>query len=121
MRTLCEGAVRRLDRVTVSTGTGLERDGVFAERGYRAARSWLSATREAISSCACSDGCPSCVQSPKCGNRNSPLDKAGALTVLRFLMDHADHLVPADASTDGSGGGASGGSSGGATDAAPGA
>ena len=93
----------------------------FAERGFEQARRWVEATAGAIAACECAEGCPSCVQSPKCGNRNSPLDKAGALTVLRFLMDHADHLVPADASTDGSGGGASGGSSGGATDAAPGA
>jgi len=59
----------------------------FAERGYRAARQWLTATREAIVSCECTDGCPSCVQSPKCGNQNNPLDKAGAAALLGLLLD----------------------------------
>ncbi|MBU1801535.1 MAG: DUF1998 domain-containing protein, partial [Actinobacteria bacterium] len=59
----------------------------FAERGYRAARQWLTATRQAIVSCECSDGCPSCVQSPKCGNQNTPLDKAGAAALLGLLLD----------------------------------
>ncbi|UNX55248.1 DEAD/DEAH box helicase [Georgenia sp. TF02-10] len=61
----------------------------FAERGYRAAAAWLRATLDAITSCGCLDGCPSCVQSPKCGNANSPLDKAGAVTLLRLLLRHA--------------------------------
>jgi len=58
----------------------------FAERGYQAAREWLTATRDGISSCACEDGCPSCIQSPKCGNQNSPLDKAGAVRLLDVLL-----------------------------------
>jgi DEAD/DEAH box helicase domain-containing protein len=58
----------------------------FAERGYAVARDWLSATREAISSCGCSDGCPSCVQSPKCGNQNNPLDKDAAVALLGILL-----------------------------------
>ncbi len=58
----------------------------FAERGYRAARAWLTATRDAISSCECDDGCPSCIQSPKCGNQNNPLDKAGAVALLDLLL-----------------------------------
>ncbi|MCW2815397.1 MAG: box helicase domain protein [Nocardioides sp.] len=67
----------------------------FAERGYRAARRWLSATRETIASCACEHGCPSCVQSPKCGNQNNPLDKPGALRLLDVLLEHADDDPPA--------------------------
>ncbi|MBD4678839.1 DUF1998 domain-containing protein, partial [Xanthomonas citri pv. citri] len=51
----------------------------FAERGFEQARRWVEATAGAIAACECTEGCPSCVQSPKCGNRNSPLDKAGAL------------------------------------------
>lgn len=61
----------------------------FAQRGFAAARTWIGATRDAIADCPCSDGCPSCVQSPKCGNNNSPLDKGGALIVLGLLLDAA--------------------------------
>ncbi|MBK5248204.1 MAG: DUF1998 domain-containing protein, partial [Actinomycetales bacterium] len=61
----------------------------FAQRGFTAARTWICATRDAVASCRCATGCPSCVQSPKCGNNNSPLDKAGALIVLGMLLDAA--------------------------------
>ncbi|MGV0474103.1 DEAD/DEAH box helicase [Mycobacterium kansasii] len=58
----------------------------FAERGFRRARTWLGATAAAIEACECPSGCPSCVQSPKCGNGNDPLDKAGAVRVLRLVL-----------------------------------
>ena len=59
----------------------------FAERGYEAARTWLTATLETIEACECDDGCPSCIQSPKCGNQNNPLDKPGAARLLRLLLE----------------------------------
>ncbi|MFC9256511.1 Zn-binding domain-containing protein, partial [Amycolatopsis thailandensis] len=58
----------------------------FADRGFAAIVPWLAATREAIVSCECPAGCPSCVQSPKCGNGNDPLDKAGAVAVLDTVL-----------------------------------
>ena len=65
----------------------------FAERGFAVARAWLAATRDAIAACECDAGCPSCVQSPKCGNGNDPLDKLGALRLLTVVVDLADtHL-----------------------------
>jgi DEAD/DEAH box helicase domain-containing protein len=58
----------------------------FAERGFRAAAIWLTATRDAILACRCATGCPSCVQSPKCGNGNEPLDKMGAVALLTAVL-----------------------------------
>ncbi|MCZ2401795.1 DEAD/DEAH box helicase [Paenarthrobacter sp. Z7-10] len=61
----------------------------FAERGFEAARTWLRATRDAIDACECETGCPSCVQSPKCGNKNNPLDKRGAVQLIDVLLASA--------------------------------
>ncbi|NJQ17639.1 DEAD/DEAH box helicase [Streptomyces bohaiensis] len=58
----------------------------FAERGFHAAREWLTATRDAIAACECESGCPSCVQSPKCGNGNDPLHKRGAVRLLTVVL-----------------------------------
>ena len=58
----------------------------FAERGFRAAAPWLTATHDAVRACECATGCPSCVQSPKCGNGNDPLDKGGAVRLLAALL-----------------------------------
>ncbi|ARQ69958.1 DEAD/DEAH box helicase [Streptomyces marincola] len=60
----------------------------FAERAFHTAARWLAATRDAIAACECAAGCPSCVQSPKCGNGNEPLHKAGALRLLTELLRH---------------------------------
>ena len=59
----------------------------FADRGHAELTRWLGATREAIRSCECASGCPSCVYSPKCGNGNDPLDKDGAIQVLSAVLD----------------------------------
>jgi DEAD/DEAH box helicase domain-containing protein len=59
----------------------------FSERGFGVLRRWLQATRATVASCECESGCPSCVQSPKCGNGNDPLDKAGAVRVLDVVLD----------------------------------
>lgn len=60
----------------------------FADRGFRKIDTWWSATAAAIEACECPMGCPSCVQSPKCGNGNDPLDKQGAVRVLRLVVEN---------------------------------
>ena len=60
----------------------------IAELAFDAAAAHASATLDLVANCPCDDGCPSCVQSPKCGNWNEYLDKAGAITLLG-LMDRA--------------------------------
>jgi DEAD/DEAH box helicase domain-containing protein len=58
----------------------------FADRGFRKIDVWWAATAAAIEACECPLGCPSCVQSPKCGSGNDPLDKEGAVKVLRLVL-----------------------------------
>jgi DEAD/DEAH box helicase domain-containing protein len=57
----------------------------ITERGFEEFEGWVADTAAMIRGCPCHDGCPSCVQSPKCGNLNDMLDKAGALTFLERL------------------------------------
>jgi DEAD/DEAH box helicase domain-containing protein len=57
----------------------------ITERGFDEFEGWVADTAAMIRGCPCHDGCPSCVQSPKCGNLNEMLDKAGALTFLERL------------------------------------
>lgn len=73
-------------RCTVFVYDGQPGGAGFAARGYDAAERWLGATRDAIACCECDAGCPSCVQSPKCGNGNEPLDKAGAVRLLNLVL-----------------------------------
>ena len=89
----------------LSTAVGPESDGLpsvfvydgypggagFVEQGFRRASTWLGATAAAIEACECPTGCPSCVQSPKCGSGNEPLDKAGAVRVLRLVLTALTH------------------------------
>jgi DEAD/DEAH box helicase domain-containing protein len=91
----------------LSTAAGPESDGLpsvfvydgypggagFAEQGFCRASTWLGATAAAIEACECPSGCPSCVQSPKCGSGNEPLDKAGSVRVLRLVLAALAHEV----------------------------
>jgi DEAD/DEAH box helicase domain-containing protein len=73
-------------RPTVFVHDGHPGGAGFAERGHAVLAAWLAATRAAIRDCECRTGCPSCVQSPKCGNGNAPLDKTGAVAVLDVVL-----------------------------------
>ena len=61
----------------------------IARRAYDAFEGWVADTRRLLAACRCDAGCPSCVQSPKCGNLNEPLDKCGALELLAQLAEAA--------------------------------
>jgi DEAD/DEAH box helicase domain-containing protein len=57
----------------------------ITERGFDAFEGWAGDTARMLAGCPCEHGCPSCVQSPKCGNLNDMLDKAAALKLLRRM------------------------------------
>jgi DEAD/DEAH box helicase domain-containing protein len=58
----------------------------IAEKGYDMIDELWQATLNVIAECPCEDGCPSCVQSPKCGNNNKPLDKLAARWILEGIQ-----------------------------------
>ena len=58
----------------------------IAEKGFEMITELWQATLKAVEACPCIDGCPSCVQSPKCGNNNQPLDKEAAIVLLEELV-----------------------------------
>ncbi|MER7273611.1 DEAD/DEAH box helicase [Dactylosporangium sp. NPDC000244] len=60
----------------------------FSERAFETAATWLRATHDAIRACRCENGCPSCVQSPKCGNGNNPLNKPESARLLSLVLQH---------------------------------
>jgi DEAD/DEAH box helicase domain-containing protein len=60
----------------------------IAERGFDRFADWVADTARLLARCPCRAGCPSCVQSPKCGNLNEFLDKAAALTLLERMAAH---------------------------------
>ncbi len=77
-------------RTTVFVYDGYPGGAGFAERGFLRGGPWLRATRDVIAACECAAGCPSCVQSPKCGNGNEPLDKPAARRLLDAVLQRLD-------------------------------
>ncbi len=86
-------------RATVFVYDGHPGGAGLAERSYLRLPEHLTATRTTIATCGCRTGCPSCVQSPKCGNGNEPLHKDGAIRVLDLLLARVPEHRAVDANT----------------------
>jgi len=71
-------------------GVGLSR------AAYESVERVMDHTVSVIKGCSCDNGCPSCIQSPKCGSGNKPLDKESALTILKLLKREDNYEAPVD-------------------------
>lgn len=71
---------------TVFVHDGMAGGSGFAYRGFEVIDEWLAATYERLTRCACAEGCPACVVSPKCGNANQVLNKTDAAELLGLLL-----------------------------------
>jgi DEAD/DEAH box helicase domain-containing protein len=74
------------DRATIFIYDGYPGGIGLSKRGFEAFESLAADTVRLIADCPCESGCPSCVQSPKCGNLNEPLSKAGAVRLLEAIL-----------------------------------
>ena len=74
------------DRATVFIYDGYPGGIGLSKRGFEAFESLAADTLRLVAECPCESGCPSCVQSPKCGNLNEPLSKAGAVRLLEAIL-----------------------------------
>lgn len=75
------------EKTTIFIYDGLSGGAGISEFGFHNSAQWIAATLDAVAMCPCESGCPSCIQSPKCGNGNEPLDKRGAIAVLTLLLE----------------------------------
>ena len=66
----------------------------IADLAFEAATRHARATLDLITACSCDDGCPSCVQSPKCGNWNEYLDKRAAMALLGVMTSAPQERAP---------------------------
>jgi DEAD/DEAH box helicase domain-containing protein len=67
---------------TVFVYDGYEGGIGLSEKGYERFGALAAMARDVVTGCRCTEGCPACLYSPKCGNDNTPLDKVGAIRVL---------------------------------------
>lgn len=75
----------QLDQPAIFIYDGHAGGAALAEQGWEIVGPWLDAVEDLLRDCPCEEGCPACIQSPKCGNGNKPLDKAGAKELVRRL------------------------------------
>ncbi len=80
----------QLERPAIFLYDGVPGGAGLARQAFEQIETLLARTREHVSACPCQEGCPACIQSPKCGNGNKPLDKAAALRVLDTVLSGAE-------------------------------
>ena len=73
------------DAPTIFVYDGYPGGAGIADLAFDRVAEHIRAARELVSACRCDEGCPSCVQSPKCGNWNEYLDKSAAISLLELL------------------------------------
>jgi len=76
----------QVDSAAVFIYDGIPGGAGLSKQAFHRAKDLLDVTLNAIQTCPCEAGCPSCVHSPKCGSGNRPIDKASAIFVLRGLL-----------------------------------
>ena len=77
---------------TIFVYDGIEGGMGFARKGFEMVKEWILSSTQSLRDCKCveENGCPSCIQSPKCGNNNTPLHRKGARTVMEYISGKLD-------------------------------